>query len=56
MSMPEGAAPEEGEGEPDIEMTLEELLGMGGDDEDEEEKPFGDEEITEDEAVEMDKK
>jgi hypothetical protein len=32
-------------------MTLEDLLG-----EEEEEKPFGDEEITEDEAVEMDKR
>jgi hypothetical protein len=43
--------PEPGEeGAP--EMSLEDLLA----DENEEEKPFGDEKISEDEAVEMDKK
>ena len=50
--MPQGAAPEEGEGEP--EMSLADLLG--DDEEEEPEKPFGDQEITEDEAVEMAKK
>jgi len=75
--MPEGAAPEEGVGEPSEEeelgaildsvpddlsgegemeeMSLEELLGPD-EEEEEPEKPFGDEEITEDEAVEMAKK
>jgi hypothetical protein len=45
--------PEPGEaGTP--EMSLEDLLA--DEDEDEEEKPFGDEQITEDEAVSMDRK
>jgi hypothetical protein len=44
-------APEEEEST----MTLEELLGEG-EEEGEEEKPFGDEEITEDEAVDMARK
>jgi hypothetical protein len=36
------------------EMSLEDLLA--DEDEDEEKKPFGDEQITEDEAVNMDRK
>ena len=60
METPAGATPEESQAdampEPVAgeapEMSLEDLLG----DEDEEEKPFGDEQITEDEAVNMDKK
>jgi len=50
-----GGEQEEGEeGDEMPEMTLEELLGSEDEDE-EEEEPFGDEEITEDEAVEMDR-
>ena len=45
--------PEPGDSEAP-EMSLEELLAY--EDEEEEEKPFGDEQITEDEAVNMDKK
>jgi hypothetical protein len=64
MDEPEGATPEESQtdaiAEPDEdEISDEELmetLGLGGDEEEEEPiKPFGSQNISEDEAVEMDK-
>jgi hypothetical protein len=51
------SAADQGQPEPPsdepAEMSLEDLFG---DDEEEEEKPFGDDQITEDEAVSMDRR
>jgi hypothetical protein len=69
MAMPAGAAPEEEQSDAVSEPTPEEQLGSIDEEldflwdnepeesiSDEEEKPFGNEKITEDEAVEMDRK
>jgi hypothetical protein len=54
MDMPAGATPEESQADADMsDDDIYNLLGMN--DEEEPQKPFGNEDITEDEAVNMDK-
>jgi hypothetical protein len=57
MDEPAGATPEESQSDanPDTEMSEEEIMRLLGLSEEEPEKPFGNERISEDEAVEMDK-
>ena len=55
MDMPEGAAPEEAQADTGVsDEDIYNIFGIG-DEEEEPQKPFGNEDITEDEAVNMDK-